>query len=64
MELSIGQEFNERGLTIKIVKLGIREIEFLVSGEGVQNPERARVLYPGVFVKWIESLRTQVSEPK
>lgn len=40
---------------VEVTKLGTHEIEFKVSGEGVENPDDSRVMGIIAFVKWFTS---------
>mgnify|MGYP007069046070 CR=1 FL=1 len=62
MQLRLGQKFEIHSpslppISIQITKLGVREIEFLVTGENVENPNVPRVMPVGALVKWLSALK-------
>lgn len=61
MEIKVGDKYSvqitpEQVLNVEILKLSAREVEFMATGDGVNDPDEPRQMPLGSFAKWLKAM--------
>lgn len=63
MEINVGQVFKRMidkdklvFIEIKQIDVTMRKVEFMVSGDGVSNPDQPRAMRISTLAKWLEAM--------